>query len=131
RNHWFGLYDGVMIKDNHISFCGSITEAVQRVRENIGHMVNVEVETETKEQVIEAVEAKADVIMFDNCSPKQVKELVSYVPDLVVTEISGGITLGNLAKYRNLGADYISLGYITHSVKALDISLTVCEEEKK
>src|SRR5699024_12578210 len=88
-------------------------------------------ETETKEQVIEAVEAKADVIMFDNCSPKQVKELVSYVPDLVVTEISGGITLGNLAKYRNLGADYISLGYITHSVKALDISLTVCEEEKK
>src|SRR5699024_8450067 len=116
RNHRFGLYDGVMIKDNHISFCGSITEAVQRVRENIGHMVNVEVETETKEQVIEAVEAKADVIMFDNCSPKQVKELVSYVPDLVVTEISGGITLGNLAKYRNLGADYISLGYITHSV---------------
>src|SRR5690625_7556296 len=69
KNHRFGLYDGVMIKDNHISFCGSITEAVQMVRDQTGHMVNIEVETETKEQVLEAAAAGADIIMFDksNC----------------------------------------------------------------
>lgn len=125
KNHRFGLYDGVMIKDNHIAFCGSITKAVQAVRENTGHMVKVEVETETKEQVWEAVEAGADVIMFDNRRPEEVKEFISYVPDHIVTEASGGITLESLATYANTGVNYISLGFITHSVSALDISLNV------
>lgn len=125
KNHRIGLYDGVMIKDNHIAFCGSISKAVQMVRERIGHMVKIEVETETKAQVLEAVEANADVIMFDNCAPQVVKEYSSYVPKHIITEVSGGITLANLAKYQYTDVNYISLGYLTHSVKALDISFLV------
>ena len=81
-----------MIKDNHISYCGSITNAVAKVREQIGHMIKIEVETETKEEVLEAVEAGADVIMFDNRSPEEVKMLQALVPETIVTEASGGIT---------------------------------------
>jgi nicotinate-nucleotide pyrophosphorylase (carboxylating) len=121
-NHRFGLYDGVMIKDNHIAFCGSITKAVQAVREKLGHMVKIEVETETKEQVLEAVRAGADVIMFDNRTPDEVREFVSLVPKPIITEASGGITLENLAEYGTTGVDYISLGMLTHSATALDIS---------
>ncbi|PAV28880.1 nicotinate-nucleotide diphosphorylase (carboxylating) [Virgibacillus profundi] len=131
KNHRQGLYDGVMIKDNHISFAGSITKAVQAVRKKIGHMVKVEVETETREEVLEAVEAGADVIMFDNRSPKEVKEFTMYVPESIVTEASGGITLKNLPSYQSTGVNYISLGFLTHSVKALDISLQVKEGNKK
>jgi nicotinate-nucleotide pyrophosphorylase (carboxylating) len=121
-NHRFGLYDGVMIKDNHIAFCGSITKAVQTVRAKLGPMVKIEVETETKEQVLEAVEAGVDGIMFDNRTPEEVSEFVSLVPKPIITEASGGITLENLAAYGATGVDYISLGMLTHSVKSLDIS---------
>lgn len=131
KNHRSGLYDGVMIKDNHISFAGSITKAVQAVRGKIGHMVKIEVETETKEEVFEAVEAGADVIMFDNRTPEEVKRFAQFVPDSIITEASGGITLENLAAYQGTGIDYISLGFLTHSVKALDISLLVKESSKK
>ncbi|MBB5326379.1 nicotinate-nucleotide pyrophosphorylase (carboxylating) [Anoxybacillus tepidamans] len=124
-NHRFGLYDAVMIKDNHIAFCGSITKAVQAVRAKLGHMVKIEVETETKEQVIEAVNAGADVIMFDNRTPEEVKEFVQLVPSSMITEASGGITLENLAQYGDTGVDYISLGFLTHSAKALDISFNI------
>lgn len=125
KNHRYGLSDGVMIKDNHISFSGSITKAVKKVREETGHMMKVEVETETKSEVLEAVAAGADVIMFDNRSPEEVKEFSTYVPDHIVTEASGGITLANLAPYAHTGVDYISLGFITHSVRVLDISMQV------
>lgn len=125
KNHRFGLYDGVMIKDNHIAFAGSITKAVQHVKEQVGHMVKIEVETESKEDVLEAVEAGADIIMFDNQSPDEVREFNTYVPDHIVTEASGGITLDTLATYANTGVDYISLGFLTHSVTAFDISLNV------
>lgn len=121
-NHRFGLYDGVMIKDNHIAFCGSITEAVQRVREKVGHMVKIEVETETKEQVLEAIEAKVDVIMFDNRTPSEIKEFVKLVPSHIVTEVSGGITPESIVHYRGCGVDRISIGFLTHSVRATDIS---------
>jgi nicotinate-nucleotide pyrophosphorylase (carboxylating) len=131
KNHRQGLYDGVMIKDNHIAFAGSITKAVQRVREKIGHMVKIEVETETKKEVLEAVEAGADVIMFDNRTPEEVKEFVRYVPESIITEASGGITLENLATYHGTSVNYISLGFLTHSVKALDISLQVKEGNQK
>lgn len=124
-NHRYGLYDGVMIKDNHISFAGSITEAVQGVREKLGHMIKIEVETETLDQVKEAIEAKADVIMFDNRTPEEIKEWIGIVPDGIITEASGGITLSNLASYRDSGVNYISLGFLTHSAKALDISVKV------
>ena len=124
-NHRFGLYDAVMIKDNHISFAGSITKAVESVRTKIGHMVKIEVETETKEQMMEAIAAKADVIMFDNRTPNEIKEWITNVPEGVITEASGGITLDNLAGYSDTGVDYISLGFLTHSVQALDISVKV------
>lgn len=124
-NHRFGLYDGVMIKDNHIAFCGSIKQAVERVRSQLGHMVKIEVETETRQQVIDAVEAGVDVIMFDNRTPEEIREFVQLVPSSIITEASGGITLENIAQYRDTGVDYISLGMLTHSAKALDISLNV------
>ncbi|MFZ3588309.1 carboxylating nicotinate-nucleotide diphosphorylase [Bacillus sp. DJP31] len=121
-NHRFGLYDGVVIKDNHIAFSGSITNAVMAVRENVGHMVKLEVETESKEAVLEAVDAGADVIMFDNRTPTEVEEFVCLVPKHVITEASGGITIEQLHEYGKTGVDYISLGMLTHSYKALDIS---------
>jgi nicotinate-nucleotide pyrophosphorylase (carboxylating) len=124
-NHRFGLYDGVMIKDNHISFSGSIKAAVDLVREKIGHMVKIEVETESKEQVIEAVQAGADVIMYDNRTPDEIKELIKLVPAHIITEASGGIQLNNLESFRDTGVHYISLGFLTHSYKALDISVKV------
>ncbi|UAL46315.1 carboxylating nicotinate-nucleotide diphosphorylase [Sutcliffiella horikoshii] len=124
-NHRFGLYDGVMIKDNHIEFAGSITNAVQRVREKVGHMVKIEVETESLSQVQEAVEAGADVIMFDNRTPDETKDYIQHVPKHIITEASGGINLTNIATYRDTGVDYISLGLLTHSAKSLDISFNV------
>ncbi|OIK16990.1 nicotinate-nucleotide diphosphorylase (carboxylating) [Bacillus sp. MUM 116] len=124
-NHRYGLYDGIMIKDNHISFAGSITKAVEAVRAKAGHMVKAEVEVETEEQVIEAVNAKADVIMFDNRTPDEIKEMIKLVPAGIITEASGGIQLSNLASYQDTGVDYISLGFLTHSYKALDISVKV------
>lgn len=122
HNHRFGLYDGIMIKDNHIAFCGSITEAVKKARSHAGHMVKIEVETESADQVAEAVSAGADVIMFDNQTPESIRELIKLVPERIWTEASGGITPENLAAFRNTGINGISLGALTHSVRSLDIS---------
>lgn len=130
KNHRNGLYDGVMIKDNHISYSGSITKAVRRVKESLGHMVKIEVETETKEQVTEAIEAGADVIMFDNRSPQEVREFASLVPERIITEASGGIHLGTIHSYQGTGVNYISVGALTHSSKSLDISLQVSDEAR-
>ncbi|EAF0570584.1 carboxylating nicotinate-nucleotide diphosphorylase [Listeria monocytogenes] len=121
-NHRNGLYDGVMLKDNHIAFSGGITSAVSTVREKLGHMVKIEVETETAEQVKEAVQAGADIIMFDNRTPEEIKQLVKLVPPHITTEISGNVTLENIHLYKGSGANYISLGSLTHSVRAFDIS---------
>ncbi|MDQ0269891.1 carboxylating nicotinate-nucleotide diphosphorylase [Cytobacillus purgationiresistens] len=124
-NHRFGLYDAAMIKDNHISFAGSIAKAVAAIRAETGHMVKVEVETETLQQVLEAVEVKADVIMFDNRSPEEITEFIKHVPAEIITEASGGITLADLPAYGQTGIEYVSLGFLTHTVKALDISVKV------
>lgn len=124
-NHRFGLYDGIMLKDNHIASCGSILEAVKTVREQAGHMIKIEVEIESEEQLLEAIEAKADIIMFDNRTPEETAAFVRLTPESIITEASGGITLQNLAEYRNTGVDFISLGMLTHSVKSLDLSMNV------
>ncbi|TYR82283.1 carboxylating nicotinate-nucleotide diphosphorylase [Priestia megaterium] len=124
-NHRFGLYDGVMLKDNHIAHVGSITEAVQKVRDCTGHMMNIEVEVETKEQLEEAIAANVDIIMFDNCSPETIKSWLPLVPNHIITEASGGITLENLSSYKGVDVDYISLGALTHSVQSIDISLNM------
>ncbi len=125
KNHRFRLDDGVMIKDNHIKAAGGIKKAVELARQNAGHMVSIEVETETSEQVLEAVDAGANVIMLDNRSPEEIRELVKIIPDHILAEVSGGITPNNIARYRGCGADIISAGWITHSVKALDISFNL------
>lgn len=127
-NHRYGLYDAVMIKDNHIAFAGSITKAVETVKSNLGHMVKVEVEIESKEQLKEAIDSKVDCIMFDNRTPQEIQDWIGIVPEGILTEASGGITLENLNSYRNCGVDYISLGFLTHSVKSLDISAKVIAE---
>src|SRR5699024_4703444 len=130
-NHRYRLDDGVMIKDNHITAAGSITEAVRQAREKVGLMVRIEVETETKEQVLEAVEAGADIIMLDNQSPEEAGELAGLVPDHIVTELSGGITEQTIGAYKNTNVDYISLGYVTHSVTALDINFNLNQSTKQ
>lgn len=129
-NHRYRLDDGVMIKDNHIAAAGSITNAVEQVKKRAGLMVQIEVETESREQVLETIEAGADIIMFDNRSPEEVKEFVNLVPEHIITEVSGGITLETIGNYRNCGVDYISLGFLTHSVQALDISFNLESQQK-
>ena len=114
-----------MLKDNHLAFAGSITKAVETVRATVGHTVKIEVEIESLEQLQEAVKAKADIIMFDNCTPEMIKEWRKSVPDTIITEASGMITNDTIRAYAESGVDYISLGYLTHSVKALDISANV------
>lgn len=125
KNHRFRLDDAVMIKDNHIKAAGSIAKAIDLVRSNIGHTVKVEVETENELQVLEAVQSGADIIMLDNRTPDEVKKMIELIPNGVIVEVSGGITPDNIATYKNCGADVISLGWLTHSVKALDISFNL------
>lgn len=125
RNHRLRLDDGVMIKDNHIKAAGSLSQAVELVRANIGHMVKIEVETENKEQVLEAISSNVDVIMLDNRSPEEVKKLAELIPEHIITEVSGGVRPDTISDFKNCGADIISLGWLTHSVKALDISFNL------
>ncbi len=124
-NHRSGLYDAIMLKDNHIAFAGSITKAVQTARKKIGHTVKIEVEIETKAQLEEAILAGADIIMFDNRTPEEIHAWLPIVPAHIATEASGGITLENLNAYAKSGIQWISLGALTHSVKTFDISALV------
>lgn len=123
QNHRFGLYDGVMLKDNHIAAAGGIKPAVEAARKNIGHMVKIEVECESLEQVREALEAGADVIMLDNMDLEEMSQAVKIVDGKAILEASGGIKQGAVKAIAQTGVDVISVGAITHSVKALDFSL--------
>lgn len=125
HNHRFGLYDGVLIKDNHIVAAGGITPAVQGARKTAPHTAKIEVEVETLEQVNEALEAKADILLLDNMSLEMLKQVVQMVGDLAVTEASGGITLDRVKSVASTGVDYISVGALTHSAMPMDISLTL------
>ncbi|MDD6795670.1 MAG: carboxylating nicotinate-nucleotide diphosphorylase [Clostridiaceae bacterium] len=122
-NHRLSLSDSVLIKDNHISAAGGIKEAVKLAKENSSFTTKIEVETETKEQVLEAIEAKADIIMLDNMSPKVAKEMIELIGDRAITECSGNINIDTIREYGQTGVDYISCGALTHSFKVLDISL--------
>ncbi|MDN5386510.1 MULTISPECIES: carboxylating nicotinate-nucleotide diphosphorylase [Bacillus] len=124
-NHRFGLDGGIMIKDNHIAACGSILKAVEKARAACGHMVKIEVEIESEQELHEAIAAGADIIMFDNCPPDKVKAFAEMTPAGIITEASGGISFENLPAYRGTGVHCISLGYLTHSAKSLDISMNV------
>lgn len=128
-NHRNGLFDAVMLKDNHLAFAGSLTKAVETVKEALGHTVKIEVEIESFEQLQEAIAVKVDIIMFDNCTPDTIREWKKIVPDTIITEASGMITQDTIRAYAESGVDTISLGYLTHSVKALDISAIVTINE--
>ena len=123
KNHRYNLSDGAMLKDNHIDAGGGITNAVATLRSKLGHMVKIEVETRNFDEVKEAVAAGADIIMLDNMTNEQMKECVEYIDGRAKTEASGNITLDNIAEVAKTGVDIISLGALTHSVKAFDISM--------
>lgn len=116
-NHRWGLYDAVMLKDNHILLAGGIGNALAAVRSQIGHTLKVEVEVETFLQLEEALQAGADIIMLDNMTPEQVAQAVKIIKGRAVTEASGSINETNLDRYAATGVDYISLGALTHSVR--------------
>ena len=127
RNHRMGLYDAVMIKDNHIKVAGGIKEAVRMTRNEISHTVKIEVETETLDQVKEALEAGADIIMLDNMSIENIEEAVRLIDGRAIVEASGGVTKEHLPAIAKAGVDIISVGALTNSAPILDISLDIGE----
>ncbi len=128
-NHRFSLSDMVLIKDNHLELVGSIRCAVQAAHAKVGSEIKVEVETKNLEEVREALESGADIIMLDNMSPDAVREAVRYVGGRIPLEVSGNVDLDKAAELALLGVDYISVGGLTHSFKSLDISMLFRKEE--
>ncbi len=126
-NHRFGLYDMVMIKDNHIQVAGGITAAVNAIRKRVPKSIKIEVETSNIEQVKEALAAEVDIIMLDNMSSSLMKECVDIVNGRCKIEASGNMTQKRIKKVAHTGVDYISIGALTHSVKALDISQRIID----
>lgn len=124
-NHRFGLFDGVLIKDNHIVAAGGIANAVRKAREVAPHTGKIEVEVETAEQVDEALEAGADILLLDNMSLELMRCVVERIGGSAVTEASGGITLARVREVAAVGVELISVGALTHSAMPLDISLTL------
>jgi nicotinate-nucleotide pyrophosphorylase (carboxylating) len=123
HNHRFGLFDGVLIKDNHIKIAGGITPAIKAARRGSPHTARIEVEVEDLAGVNEALAAGAEVIMLDNMSPAEMREAVNMIAGRALVEASGGVTEDNIRAVAEAGVDLISVGALTHSVKALDISL--------
>jgi len=121
-NHRFGLYDGILIKDNHVRLAGSVAEAVHRAQ---GHALPVEVECETLDDVRETLDAGADILLLDNMTVSQLREAVLLVGGRAKTEASGGVTLYNVRATAATGVDFISVGALTHSARSLDVSMEV------
>ena len=122
-NHRFNLADGVLIKDNHIAACGSITEAVARVRAKVPHTIRIEVETENIEQVRECLDCRVDIIMLDNMDTATMKEAVAVIAGRALVEASGGVRLANVREIAATGVDIISIGALTHSAPSCDIGM--------
>lgn len=127
-NHRIGLYDMVMIKDNHIKMAGSITDAVLQIRKAVPSDIKIEVETTNLTEVREAVKAGADIIMLDNMSNELMKESVDYIKERALIEASGNMNLERISGVAKTGVDFISIGALTHSVMALDISQNIIIE---
>jgi nicotinate-nucleotide pyrophosphorylase (carboxylating) len=123
RNHRFGLSDGVLIKENHITAAGGVAEAIRKARAAIDHLKKIEIEVTTFEELNQALDAGADAILLDNMTSDQVKEAVQRAGSRVPLEVSGGVHLGNVREYALAGVDFISVGALTHSFKSADISL--------
>lgn len=125
RNHRFGLYDGALIKDNHIKAAGGIQKAISTLRTRIPHTIKIEVEVENLEQLQEALEARADIIMLDNMDIDTLHQAVEITAGQALLEASGGITEANLVEVARTGVDFISIGALTHSAGSLDISFNL------
>jgi nicotinate-nucleotide pyrophosphorylase (carboxylating) len=128
RNHRFGLDDGVLIKDNHIALAGGVATAVGRARKAVGHLHKVEVEVSKESDLREAIEAGADILLLDNRTPEETRLLVELARKLapqVLLETSGGVTLETVRAYAEAGVDLISVGALTHSARAMDISFKI------
>lgn len=132
-NHRFGLYDGVLIKDNHIAAAGSITKAVKRVTKAYGDSMVVEVEVTNFKETREAIDAGADIIMLDNMDPGKMKKALAIIKGRALVEASGGVTLDNIEEFAKTGVDFISIGALTHSAKAVDISMeiSICKGKRQ
>lgn len=124
-NHRFCLSDGVLIKDNHIKAAGGVEKAIEMVRKKVPHTTKIEVETETLEQVQEAINGKPDTIMLDNMGLDTIKKAVKIIDGNILVEISGNVSLDTVRDYAVAGADIISVGELTHSVVALDLSMKI------
>jgi nicotinate-nucleotide pyrophosphorylase (carboxylating) len=124
-NHRFGLYDGILIKDNHIAAVGGVRQAVMEVRRKVPHTLRIEVEVETLEQLDEAIAAGADAVLLDNMEPTMMAEAVGRAGGRLLLEASGGVNLDNVREIAGTGVDLISVGALTHSARAVDISMEV------
>lgn len=124
-NHRFGLDDGVLIKDNHIAVSGSIRDAVDRVRRRIGHMMRIEIEVDTLEQLSEALACKADAVLLDNMDTETIRRAIKMVNNQCITEASGNVTLETVREIAETGVDIISAGVLTHGARSLDIGLDI------
>lgn len=125
NSHRYGLDDAILIKDNHIAACGSVTEALNRAKSNVGHLQKIEVEVDTLDQLKEALQVKPDVIMLDNMDIKTLKNAVELIDGRCISEASGGVNLQTVSKIAETGVDYISVGALTHSAKNLDLGLDI------
>lgn len=125
HNHRFALYDGILLKDNHIAIAGGVQAAIAAARAGRTHTLKIEVEVTDLDQLHEAIEAGADVVMLDNMTPAQLAEAVKVADGRVLTEASGGVSHDNVAAIAASGVDLISVGALTHSAPAIDISLEV------
>jgi nicotinate-nucleotide pyrophosphorylase (carboxylating) len=123
KNHRFGLFDGILIKDNHLAAAGGVGQAVRLARASAPHTLKIEVEVETLAQLEEALSAGADVVLLDNFSPGLLKEAVRLTGRRALLEASGGITLQNIREIAQTGVDFISSGAITHSARAIDLTM--------
>lgn len=124
-NHRYGLDDAILIKDNHIAICGGVAEAIRRARAFAGHLVKVEVEVDTLEELREALKAGAEIVLLDNMPPAKLREAVTMTGGAATLEASGGVTLDTVAAIAETGVDTISSGAITHSAPVLDLGLDV------
>lgn len=129
HSHRYGLFDAVLIKDNHIKAAGGLKQAIGFARTEIPHTMKVEVEVESVAQVIESLEAKADIIMFDNMPMEEMRKAIALIGDQAITEASGGITIENIAEVAQLGVNVISMGSLTYSVNNVDISLDLFDKK--
>jgi nicotinate-nucleotide pyrophosphorylase (carboxylating) len=128
HNHRLGLFDGVLIKDNHIAAAGSISKAVEKIRANVPHTVKIQVEVDDLRGLEEAMRVGVDAVLLDNMSIDEMKEAVSVVGGRALLEASGGITLETIGEVAQTGVDLISVGALTHSARSVDISLEIIEK---